>query len=106
MTSFALRLGLRRQVAALAAGLFVFALGEELWSRYLPEYLRAMGASALALGAFGTLRDFLDAAYSYPGGWLSDRLGSRRALLLFGAMTAAGLLVYLGVTSVAGVFVG
>jgi MFS family permease len=106
MTSLALRLGLRRRVAALAAGLFVFALGEELWSRYLPEYLRAMGASALALGAFGTLRDFLDAAYSYPGGWLSDRLGSRRALLLFGAMTAAGLLVYLGVTSVAGVFVG
>ena len=106
MHSLAHRLGLRRRVAALAAGLFVFALGEELWSRYLPEYLRAMGASALALGAFGTLRDFLDAAYSYPGGWLSDRLGSRRALLLFGAMTAAGLLVYLSVTSVAGVFVG
>jgi MFS family permease len=90
----------------LAAALLVFGLGEELWSRFLPEYLRALGASALALGAFGTLRDLLDAAYAYPGGWLSDRLGSRRALLLFGGMTTVGLLVYLAWSSVVGVFVG
>ena len=93
-------------MAALAAGLFVFGLGEELWSRYVPEYLRALGASALAIGAFGTLRDLLDAAYAYPGGWLSDRLGNRRALLLFGGMTAAGLVVYAAWSSIAAVFVG
>ena len=100
------RLGLERRVAALAVGLFVFGLGEELWSRYVPVYLRALGASALAIGAFGTLRDLLDAAYAYPGGWLSDRLGNRRALLLFGGMTAAGLVVYAAWTSIAAVFAG
>jgi MFS family permease len=93
-------------VAALAAGLFVFGLGEELWSRYVPEYLHALGASALAIGAFGTLRDLLDAAYAYPGGWLSDRLGNRRALLFFGGMTAAGLVVYAAWSSIAAVFAG
>jgi MFS family permease len=96
----------RPGVATLAIALFVFGFGEELWVRYLPEYLRVLGASALAIGAFGALRDLLDAAYACPGGLISDRLGSRRALLLFGAVTTAGLLVYLLWSSAAGIFVG
>ena len=71
------RLGLSGWLLPAAAGIFVFGLGQELWSRYLPEYLRFLGASALVVGAFGALQDLLDAAYAYPGGWLSDRLGNR-----------------------------
>jgi len=100
------RLGLSRGVAALAAGLFVYGFGEELWFRYLPAYLRALGASALLIGAFGTLKDLLDAAYAYPGGVLTDRLGSRRALLLFAALTTAGFALYLALPSVAVLFAG
>src|SRR6476660_6899786 len=100
------RLGLERRVAALATALLVYGFGEELWSRYLPAYLRAMGGSALLIGAFGTLRDFLDAAYAYPGGILSDRLGTHRSLLLFGAMSTAGFAIYLAWGTPAGVFVG
>lgn len=100
------RLGLERRVAALASALLVYGFGEELSSRYLPAYLRAMGASALLVGAFGVARDFLDAAYAWPGGVLSDRLGTRRALLLFGAMSTAGFAVYFFWRSAAGVFVG
>jgi MFS family permease len=100
------RLGLERGVAALAAGLFVFGFGQELWARYLPEYLRWLGASALLVGAFGSLQDLLDAAYAYPGGILSDRLGSRMALLLSGGLTATGLALYLFWNRVAGIFAG
>ena len=100
------RLGLERRVAALAMALLVYGFGEELWSRYLPAYLRAMGGSALLIGAFGTVRDLLDAAYAYPGGVLSDRLGTHRALLLFGAMSTAGFAIYFFWESPAGVFVG
>src|ERR1700693_6362724 len=100
------RLGLEGGLAPLAVGIFVFGLGEELWSRYLPEYLRFLGASALIVGAFGTLRDLLDAAYAYPGGWLSDRLGNRRALLFFGVLTTAGFLLYFAWASIPGIFVG
>jgi len=100
------RLGLERGVAALAAGLFVYGFGEELWFRYLPVYLRALGASALAVGAFGTLKDLLDAGYAYPGGVIADRLGSRRALLLFGAATTAGFALYFALPSVAVLFAG
>ena len=100
------RLGLERRVGALAAGLFVYGFGEELWFRYLPEYLRVLGASAFAVGLFGTAKDLLDAAYAYPGGVLSDRLGTRRSLLLFGGLTTAGFAVYFFFPSVLAVFLG
>jgi MFS family permease len=100
------RLGLERRVAALASALLVYGFGEELSSRYLPAYLRAMGASALLIGAFGAARDILDAAYAWPGGVVSDRLGTRRSLLLFGGMSAAGFAIYFVWGSPAGVFVG
>ena len=99
-------IGLSGTLAPLALGLVVFGLGQELWSRYLPEYLRFLGASAVVVGAFGALSDLLDAAYAYPGGWISDRLGNRRALVLFGALTTAGFVVYFLFRSVAGVFFG
>ena len=80
-----------RRATALAAALFVFGLGEELWFRYLPEYLRALGASAFAVGLFGTWKDLLDGVYAYPGGAVTDRIGTRRSLVLFGSLTVAGI---------------
>jgi len=99
-------LALERGVVALAIGLFVFGFGQELWFRYLPVYLRFLGATPLVLGAFGALKDLLDAAYAYPGGAITDRLGSRKSLVLFGALTVSGFAVYLAWRSVAGVFAG
>ncbi|HEX4438887.1 MAG TPA: MFS transporter [Thermoanaerobaculia bacterium] len=84
-----------RRATALAAALFVFGLGEELWFRYLPEYLRAFGASAFAVGLFGTWKDLLDAVYAYPGGVVTDRIGTRRSLILFGSLTVAGITLLL-----------
>src|SRR5436305_613027 len=112
VTSPGAKQGLRRKlrleggVGALALGLFVYGFGEELWFRFLPAYLRTLGASAFLIGAFGTAKDLLDAAYAYPGGVLTDRLGSRRSLLLFGALTVAGFVLYLVHPSVPIVFLG
>src|SRR5262245_65522440 len=94
-----------RRATVLAIALFVFGFGEELWFRYLPEYLRSFGAAAFTVGLFGTLKDTLDAAYAYPGGVISDRLGTRRALLLFGALSTLGFAILALWSSAAGVFV-
>jgi MFS family permease len=83
-----------RNVTVLAASLFGLALGEELWQAYLPAYLTALGASGLVVGLFGSTRDLLDSAYQYPGGWLADRFGRRRALLVFTALATAGYATY------------
>jgi len=99
-------LGLERNVVAASAAVFLLGLGEELWKRYLPKYLEALGGGTLAVGLFGTAKDFLDAIYQYPGGWLADRFGRRTAFLLFIALTSAGYLIYLISPSWPFVFIG
>lgn len=99
-------LGLHRNVAVLAASLFGLALGEELWQAYLPAYLTALGAGGVAVGLFGSSKDLLDSLYQYPGGWLADRVGRRRALLIFTGIAMAGYAVYALAPSWPLVFVG
>ncbi len=70
-------------------------LGEELWKKFLPKYLESVGASVAAVGLFGTAEDFFDAIYQYPGGWLADHWGRRRAFLIFLAAAIAGYFIYL-----------
>ncbi len=83
-----------RNVVVLAASLFGLALGEELWQAYVPAYLTALGASGLAVGLYGSLKDLLDSLYQYPGGWLADRVGRRIALVTFTATAMAGYALY------------
>ena len=87
--------GLERNVVAVAGAMFLLGLGESLWKGFLPKYLEVLGAPVLAIGLYGTLRDFLDGAYQYPGGWIADRYGRRRALLLFVGLASIGYVVYL-----------
>src|SRR5262245_46117038 len=87
-------LGLNRDILAVSAAVFLMGLGEELWKRYVPKYLEALGAPVIAVGLYGTMRDLLDGLYQYPGGWLADRYGRRRALLIFVAFAMGGYALY------------
>ena len=64
--------------AVMSLAVFLLGAGEELWKSFMPKYLEALGAGAAAIWLFGTARDFLDAIYQYPGGYVSDRIGTRR----------------------------
>jgi MFS family permease len=86
-------LALERNPLAVVSAMFLMALGENLWRRFLPKYLEALGAPVVAIGAYGSLEDALDGLYQYPGGWASDRYGRRRALLLFVSLAAVGYLI-------------
>ena len=97
---------LERNVSIASAAVFLLGLGEELWKKFLPKYLEALGASTPLIGLFGTAEDFFDAIYQYPGGWIADRLGRRRAFLIFVAIASAGYLVYYFASSWPLVFVG
>ncbi len=99
-------LSLERNVSIASAAVFLLGLGEELWKKFLPKYLEALGASTPIIGLFGTAEDFLDAIYQYPGGWIADRLGRRRAFLIFIAIASAGYLVYHFASSWPLVFIG
>jgi len=99
-------LSLERNVTISSAAILLIGFGEELWTKFLPKYLEALGATAPIVGLFGTGQDFFDAVYQYPGGWLSDRYGRRRAFLIFIALASVGYLVYLFSPSWPVVFVG
>ena len=99
-------LALERNIVAVSGAMFLMGLGEELWKRFLPKYLEVLGAPVLAIGLFGTARDFLDGVYQYPGGWVGDRYGRRSALLLFVGLTAVGYATYLAAPAWPFVFVG
>ena len=86
--------GLTPDIVAVSATMFVMGLGENLWRRFLPKYLESFGAPVTVIGLFGTTEDFLDGVYQYPGGWVADRHGRRRALLLFITLTALGYALF------------
>src|SRR3989454_10419048 len=95
-----------RNLLAVSAAIFLLALGENLWKRFLPKYLEALGAPVTAIGLFGSAQDLLDGVYQYPGGWIGDRWGRRRALLLFVMLATIGYGVYWAAPSWPVVFVG
>ena len=88
-------MGIERNVAAASGAVFLVGLGEELWKKFLPKYLESLGASVAVVGLFGTAEDFFDAIYQYPGGWLADHWGRKRAFLIFLAAAVAGYFIYL-----------
>src|SRR5205085_9578989 len=89
-------LGLRRSMVGWLAMVGLVGMGEHMAERFLPLYLQklASGTTAiLAIGGLAFLDDFLSALYSFPGGYLSERLGHKRALLIFNLISMAGYLI-------------
>jgi len=97
---------LKRNLVVLLIATFVIGAGEELWIRFLPKYLQALGASVFVIGLFDALRTLLGAVYAYPGGILVDRWGHRRAFLAFNLFSIAGYSVVLLVPHWGGVIAG
>ncbi len=83
-------LALRRNTGLLLVALVLAGTGEKLWLGFAPKYLQTLGASVLVIGLFDALQTLLGALYAYPGGWLTDRWGQRRSLLLFSLLSLAG----------------
>src|SRR5881396_4407206 len=82
--------GLKRNLVILLIAIFVIGAGEELWMRFVPKYLLAVGATVFVIGLYDALRTLLGALYAYPGGVLVDVWGHRRAFLAFNILSIIG----------------
>ena len=82
--------GLKRNLVVLLVAIFVIGAGEELWMRFVPKYLQAVGATVFVIGLYDALRTLLGAIYAYPGGLLVDVWGHRRAFLAFNLISILG----------------
>ncbi len=85
--------GLRRGMIALLGMVILVGLGEKMAERFLPIYLLALGGGILSVGLLNGMQNLLGALYSFPGGYLSDRLGHKKALLLFNLIALGGYLI-------------
>lgn len=86
-------LGLQRSTVAMLLMVILVGMGERMAERFLPIYLMALGGGAISIGLLNGLDNLLSALYSFPGGYLSDRIGYKRALLVFNLIAIVGFLI-------------
>src|SRR5437763_3413807 len=98
--------GLKRNLVILLIAIFVIGAGEELWMRFVPKYLQAVGATVFVIGLYDALRTLLGAIYAYPGGVLADRWGHRHAFIIFNVVSIIGYVLVLLIPNWGAVIVG
>jgi len=86
-------LGLRKSMVALLSMVVLVGLGEKMAERFLPKYLMALGGGVLSVGLLNGMDNLLSSLYSYPGAYVSDRLGYKRALIVFNLLALLGFLI-------------
>jgi len=99
-------LGLRKSTVGMLFMVILVGMGERMAERFLPIYLIALGGGAISIGALNGLDNLLSALYSFPGGYLSDRIGTKRALLVFNIGAMFGFCVVILIPAWQAVLVG
>jgi len=99
-------LGLNRSTLGVLFMVILVGMGERMAERFLPIYLLALGGGALAIGFLSGLDNLLSALYSFPGGYLSDRVGTKRALIIFNIIAMLGFAIVIVVPAWQAVLVG
>lgn len=88
-------LSLERDILVLSLAMFAFSLGFQMTNRFVPDYMVFLGATGFVVGVFATLGNVIGAVYPYYGGVVSDRVGSRFALTVFGLLSTIGFGIWL-----------
>ena len=99
-------LGLQRSTAGVLAMVVLVGMGERMAERFLPIYMLALGGGVLAIGLLQAMDNLLSALYSFPGGYLSDRIGTKKSLLIFNLVAMAGFALVILVPAWQAVLIG
>src|ERR1700678_3579347 len=83
-------MGLRRSIVGILCMAVLVGMGERMSERFLPIYLIALGSGMLWPGFLNAINNLVSALYSFPGGWLAERIGPKKSLLVFNLMAIAG----------------
>ncbi|HEX3011315.1 MAG TPA: hypothetical protein VHQ70_04650 [Syntrophomonadaceae bacterium] len=75
--------GVNSSMVSMLIMVILIGLGEKMAERFLPLYLIALGGTIYAVGFLNAMDNFLSAVYSFPGGYLADKLGYKKSLMLF-----------------------
>jgi len=92
-------LGLRRSIVGLLGMVVLVGLGEHMAEQFLPLYLIALGGGFISVGLLNGMDNLLGALYSFPGGYVAERFGTKRALLVFNLLSMAGFAIVILIPS-------
>ncbi|MBW2177418.1 MAG: MFS transporter, partial [Deltaproteobacteria bacterium] len=99
-------LGLQRSTMGVLTMVVLVGMGERMAERFLPIYILALGGGVLAIGLLQAMDNFLSALYSFPGGYLSDRIGTKKSLLIFNMIAMSGFALVMLIPTWQAVLVG
>jgi len=80
--------------------------GEKMAERFLPLYIVALGGGAIAVASLNTMDNLLSSLYSYPGGYISDKFGYKKALIFFTIVALIGYLIVIIIPTWQSVLIG
>ncbi len=99
-------LAIQRNTAGLLGMVVLIGMGERMAERFLPIYIMALGGGAIAIGLLNAMDNLLSALYSFPGGYLSDKIGVKKSLLIFNIVAMAGFLLVIIIPAWQAVIIG
>ena len=99
-------LGLQKSTIGMLFMVILVGMGERMAERFLPIYLMALGGGPIVIGLLNGLDNLLSALYAFPGGYLSDRLGFKKALLVFNLFAMLGYMLVILIPAWPAVLVG
>jgi MFS family permease len=99
-------LSLKKSITAVLLMIILIGMGEWMADRFMPLYIRALGGGLEVIGILSGMKNLLGALYSFPAGYLSERLGHKKALLIFNIIALIGYTIVIIFQSWAAVLVG
>lgn len=98
--------GLNSSMLSMIIMVVFIGLGEKMAERFLPLYIMSLGGTALAVASLNTMDNLLSSLYSYPGGWVADKVGYKKALIIFTFVALFGYLIVIIIPTWQSVLVG
>jgi len=97
---------LKKSLVAVLAMIVLIGMGEWMADRFLPIYIEKLGGSLVAIGILSGMKNLLGAVYSFPAGYLSERIGYKKALLIFNLVALVGYAIVILIQSWVAVLIG
>ncbi len=96
----------KKSIVAVLLMIILIGMGEWMADRFMPLYIRALGGSLEVIGVLSGMKNLMGALYSFPAGYLSERIGYKKSLLVFNLIALVGYAIVILFQSWAAVLVG
>lgn len=97
---------LKKNITAMLLMVILIGIGEWMADRFMPLYIQALGGTIQIVGVLAGMRNLVGALYSFPAGYLSEKVGYKRSLLIFNIIALIGYSIVILIQTWAAVLVG